>query len=370
MAHSLPETVLQFGGGRFLRGFADLFIHHANQAGQAVGSIVVVQSTVGMRAEALNRQEGRYQVLVQGIEDGKVVDRVEESASIARAIIAQESWAEVLEAARSPQIATILSNTTEAGFTLDPTDTLESSPPQSFPAKLLAVLWARFQVGLAGVTILPCELLEGNADRLKETVLGLVKAWEMPTDFRAWLETSCRWRNTLVDRIVVDASPTHPLAEKDRLLISAEPFALWVIEQEEGQKLLEHPAVLYTGDVLPYFLRKVRILNGAHTAMAPRASAKGYETVKEAMADSSLRSWLEELLFEEIVPTVMGRVEEPEAFARQVLERFQNPFLEHKIANILVYHAQKQQSRLAPTLIEFEERFGKSPKRLSEALQT
>lgn len=365
----MTETVLQFGSGRFLRGFADLFIHQANQAGKGAGGVVVVQSTANSRGDWLNAQKGRYTVLVQGVENGRTTDRAEESASIQRALVAQTDWREVLNVATSPYIKTILSNTTEAGFALCDSDTLQSAPPQAFPAKLLAVLHTRFEAGRAGVTIIPCELLEDNADRLRDILLRLSEAWSLSAEFVAWLATECRWCNSLVDRIVVDANPAHPLAEKDKLLVSAEPFALWVVEQEESaERWLEHPALLYTSDVTPYFLRKVRILNGAHTAMAPRAIAKGYETVKQAMADSEIRTWLEGLLFEEIVPTLEGRVEEPAAFAHSVLERFSNPFLEHKLANITLYHEQKQQTRLAPTREEFLARFGEQPRRLSEAL--
>lgn len=365
----MTETVLQFGSGRFLRGFADLFIHHANQTERDVGGIVVVQSTVNSRGDWLNAQNGRYNVLVQGIENWRNVDRVEESASIQRALVAQTDWEEVMKVAASSDIKVILSNTTEAGFALDASDTLQSSPPQAFPAKLLAVLHTRFEARQPGVTILPCELIEDNADRLRDILVGLSETWGLSTEFITWLTKECRWRNSLVDRIVVDANPAHPLAENDKLLISAEPFALWVIEQEEEEdRWLEHPALVYTPDVTPYFLRKVRILNGAHTAMAPRALAKGYETVKEAMMDSEIRKWLEGLLFEEIVPTMEGRVDEPEDFAYSVLERFANPFLEHKITNILLYHEQKQQTRLAPTREEFIARFGTVPRRLSDAL--
>ena len=116
---------------------------------------------------------------------------------------------------------------------------------------------------------MPCELLEDNADKLRGILLDLATRWSLPAEFVTWLTEECRWYNTLVDRIVVDASPAHPLAADDRLLITGEPFALWVIEQpENAPKWIEHPAVLYTTDVTPYFLRKVRILNGAHTAMA------------------------------------------------------------------------------------------------------
>src|SRR5437588_5261748 len=84
----LPETVLQVGSGKFLRGFADLFLHHANQQGQRVGRVVVVQTTGEGRANLLRQQGGRYHVLVRGLSGGAVIDRLEESASISRALVA------------------------------------------------------------------------------------------------------------------------------------------------------------------------------------------------------------------------------------------------------------------------------------------
>src|SRR5262245_65788399 len=107
---TLPETILQFGTGRFLRAFADLFIHQANQQGQAVGKVVLVQSTGDNRAGGLNRQGGRYHVLVRGIENGAVVDRVEPCESISRALVASSQCGEILDLARSPQPRVILSN--------------------------------------------------------------------------------------------------------------------------------------------------------------------------------------------------------------------------------------------------------------------
>src|SRR4051812_23007582 len=137
---TLPETILQFGSGKFLRGFADLFIHQANQEGQQVGRVVVVQTTGEGRANLINAQGGRYHVLVRGLAGGEVVDRVEQSASIRRALVAGRHWDEVLAAARSPGLRFVLSNTAEAGYTLDPNDRADLSPPASFPAKLVLLL--------------------------------------------------------------------------------------------------------------------------------------------------------------------------------------------------------------------------------------
>src|SRR5579875_1314086 len=365
--NSFPETILQFGAGRFLRAFADLFIHQANEQGQNVGHIIVVQSTGDERASALNRQQGRYHVAVRGYEGGAVVDRIETSASISRALVAASQWDEVRALARSPQLRIILSNTTESGYNLDPADKPTDAPPRSFPAKLLAVLRQRFEAGGSGLTIVPCELREHNADTLRGLLLHLAGDWGLADDFVAWLERECVWLNTLVDRIVVDPSADHPLRAEDALLAVCEPYALWAI-QRKATPFIQHPAVVWTPDVQPYFLRKVRILNGAHTALLIQAWPRGFKTVRDAVNDAELGPWLDRLLFEEIVPVLEGRVDGPTEFAQQVLDRFRNPFFEHQLASIAAHHAEKVQVRLRPTLQEFKAKFGRTPPLLQEVL--
>jgi tagaturonate reductase len=365
----LPETILQFGAGRFLRAFADLFLHQANQQAQPPGRVVIVQSTGDDRAGALTRQGGRYHVVVRGLENGAVVDRVETVESVSRALVAGAQWEEVRRLARSPMLRVILSNTTETGYNLDPADRPTDAPPRSFPAKLLAVLRERFEAGQPGLTIVPCELREHNADLLQGLVVQLARDWQAPEALQRWLRDECVWLNTLVDRIVTGAPREHPLLAEDAMLTVCEPYALWAIEHKaKADVFLRHPAVVWTADVTPYFLRKVRILNGAHTALLIKAWRRGFATVREAVQDADLGRWLERLLFEEIVPTLEGRVEGPAAFARQVLERFRNPFLEHRLIDIAVHHAAKVPVRLTPTREEFRTRFGRTPPLLDEVL--
>jgi tagaturonate reductase len=366
----LPETVLQFGAGKFLRAFADLFIHQANQASEPVGRVVVVQSTGAERASLLNRQRGRYHVLVRGLAGGETIDRAQESASISRALVAATEWEQVREVARSPKLRTIISNTAEAGYDLNPADRSDGSPPGSFPAKLLLLLHDRFESGQPGVTIVPCELHERNADLLQRLVIGLAESWKLAPEVARWVREECRWLNTLVDRIVTGPPKDHPLSRDDALLCLAEPFAFWAVEEKPGtEDFLQHPAVRRAADVQPFFLRKVRILNAAHTAMVHKAREHGIALVREAVADPEIRAWLDRLLFDEIVPTLEGRVEAPEEFARQTIERFQNPFLEHKFTDIAVYHDAKVKIRLVPTRAEFVEKFGRAPPLLDEAIQ-
>ena len=380
----LEETILQFGTGKFLRCFADLFVHEANTRASLagivegfplpirhppVGRVVVVQSTGSERARAFNQQEGRYHVAIRGLDAGERVDRTVEVRSVGRALAAATDWDEVLAVARSESLRAIISNTTEAGYALHPEDAPDDVPPRTFPAKLLCVLKARFEAGLPPVTILPCELLDRNGTRLVGLLLEQLERWGFSSDLRVWIEAGCLVPNTLVDRIVAAPSPGDPLAESDPLFAVAEPFALWLMDQSPDlPPLLEHPAIRVVEDLEPFHLRKVRILNGAHTALVAKARPLGLETVRGAVEDERVRPWLESLLFDEIVPTLEGRTEEPEQFARDVLERFANPFLEHRLADIALHHDVKLQTRLVPTLNEYRERFGRTPTRLGEIL--
>ncbi len=365
---TLAETVMQFGSGRFLRAFADLFIHQANVAGQGVGRVVIVQSTGDGRADGLNRQGGRYQVVVRGIEAGRVVDRVEACESVSRAVAANSQWGEVLTLARSPDLRVILSNTTEKGYDLDPGDTATSTPPRSFPAKLALVLHERWRAKLPAPVIVPCELRERQADVLKGLVVGLAKGWGLPADFVGYVEAAA-WLNTLVDRIVTGTPEGHPLLATDPMLTACEPYALFAIEKRAGvEPFLTHPAVVWTPDVMPYFLRKVRLLNGGHTALLIKAWPRGHRIVRDAVNDAELGPWLEGMLSEEVVPVLEGRVEGPAAFTREVLDRFRNPFIDHKLADIAVHHEAKVQVRLVPSRDEFVAKFGRRPARLDEVL--
>lgn len=355
--------LLQFGAGNFLRAFVDLFVSEAGDE-----KIVVVQSTGAARAEALNRAGGRYHVAIQGWQDGAAVDRTTEVRSIAKALHAETQWEEVLAAGRSAELRWIVSNTTEAGLALDPADERRlHGAPRSFPAKLLAVLLERCEAGLPGLPVVPCELIERNGERLRELVMQQAGRWSLPGGTLDWLHDGCRWVNNLVDRIVPGPPPRHALLASDPLLLSAEPFALWAVEGSGGFPL-SHPAIVETDDLSPFYLRKVRILNGAHSALVAHAMPLGLATVRECLETPAVAAWLEALLFEEIVPVLEGRVEDPAGFARTTLDRFRNPFLEHRLSAIALHHETKLQVRLRPTYEEYRSRFGREPLRLASCL--
>src|SRR4051794_8825948 len=211
---SLPETVLQFGAGNFLRAFVDLFIHEANEQGQNVGRVVVVQSTDSGRAAALNRGGASYHVLVRGRWKGQVLDNAIKVTSVSRALNARTQWDEVLKVAESPALKLAVSNTTEAGMSLDDWDqslgeTASDAAPASFPAKLVRVLQRRFERGLAGLTVMPCELVENNGNKLRDLCVEQASRWAMPATFGDYLRSRNLWLNSLVDRIVSGKPAEH-----------------------------------------------------------------------------------------------------------------------------------------------------------------
>ena len=371
MPELAKETVLQFGTGKFLRAFADLFVHELNVKGAPVGRVVVVQSTGRDRAKMFSDQDGRYHVALRGLKQGQRIDETVRVESVSRALAASEAWPDVLEVARGPSLATIVSNVTEAGYALDPEEQPTDVPPRSFSGKLLSVLKARFEAGMSGVSILPCELLDSNGERLLDLVLETARRWDLSGDVTGWIRSECSWHNTLVDRIVSAPSRDDALAATDPLFAVAEPFALWLVEgNPRAAALMDHPAIQQVDRLEPYHLRKVRILNGAHTALVAKAMPAGFEIVREAVLDPEIGSWLKRLLFDEIVPVLEGRTDDPGGFAEEVLERFANPFLDHRLADIKLHHEVKMKTRLLPTYEEFREKFGRAPRLLEEVLRT
>ena len=374
---NLPEKVLQFGAGGFLRAFADYFIDHANRRGRFNGRIVVVQSTGGSRGDTLREQEGLFTVCVQGLEKGVAVENYTVVASISRTLAAQEEWAQVLLCAANADLELVLSNTTEVGIAFDAQDALTLNPPRSFPGKLTAFLYERFKHfrGAAdkGLIIIPCELVDNNADLLREIVLQLALQWQLGEAFTQWLTQANRFCNSLVDRIVPGTPAQETLQQhgqklgyEDQLLTSAEIYSLWAIQGDDAirQRLTfvpANPPIIVTHDITPYRERKVRILNGTHTFSVPAAFLLGNRIVLDNMKHPLTSQFIERMIFDEIVPSLEVDRESASAFAREVLERWRNPFLQHKLIDITLHSTSKMRARNVPTIVRYHEKFKKAP---------
>lgn len=381
---SLPVKILQFGEGNFLRAFADWMIDILNEkAGYQSGVAVVQPISHGMVAR-LREQDGLYHHLVRGLSEGEIIDETRLISCISRCIDPFENPTQFFDEGKNEDLKIIISNTTEAGIRFDESD--RPNPGElaaTFPGKLSQLLKVRFDhfhgSPQSGLVFIPCELIDRNGDKLKEAVLNYSEIWNYPEEFVYWLENHHYFGNTLVDRIV----PGFPADEidtiqqktgyKDDLVVSSEAFHLWVIEGDS--KIAQaFPAdkvdlnVKFVEDMEPYRTRKVKILNGAHTAMVPVALLAGIETVKDAVDDAVVGQFISDILFEEIMPTIDMPESELTAFIEDVLERFRNPFIHHALKSISLNSISKFKVRVLPSLIDYFKIRQQLPKGLVLAL--
>lgn len=379
----LPEIILQFGEGNFLRGFVDWMIDKMNGQGLFNGSVVVVQPIEEGLVEVLNNQDGLYTLYLRGMQDGTIVEQKSIISSISGGINLYTDFESYIRMAGSADLRFVISNTTEAGIAYSPHDKPTDTPPSSYPGKLAVMLYRRFKTfgadPLKGLVIIPCELIDRNGDKLKETVLRLSKEWNYEQEFIHWLETSNYFLNSLVDRIVTGYPKdeaeklTEELGYNDRLLDTGEIFHLWVIEGDKrfAEELPFTRAglnVIWTDDMTPYRTRKVRILNGAHTMTVLAAYLYGLNTVKECMDDGLIRAYMEKGLYEEIIPTLDLPEHELLDFAKAVSERFANPFIRHYLLSIALNSTSKFKTRVLPSITEYVQRKGKIPQVLTFSL--
>lgn len=375
-----PIRFLQFGGGNFLRAFANWMIDELNQQTDFQGDVAVVKPTLNGNYKALREQDGLFQVWTRGYENGEIVEQVQVIRCVQQIIHPYQEWAVFLNSAIQKDIRFIISNTTEAGirFRAEPFQMDEAA--EEFPAKLTQWFYHRFQYfdGALdkGCIVLPCELIEQNGDELRNCVAQYAEHWKLPTAFQVWLDKASIFCNTLVDRIVTgypettDSDRLHP---NDKLLVEAEPYHFWAIEaNEQVQQELPFAQtnlnIVFTNDLTAYRTQKVRILNGAHTAMVPIGYLANLKTVQEAIESRAIGQLLQNLVYQEIIPTLAYPKQELEAYAQNVWDRFRNPFLNHQLIDISLNAIPKFKARLLPSLEAYVTQFGTAPEVISQAL--
>jgi tagaturonate reductase len=356
MSDSSIAPILQFGTSRFLQAHADLFISEALARGEALGQVTVVQTTDNPasteRTRALASGAG-YPVRIQGMDNGQVIDEQRWSCSIAGALNAGQDWP-LIRQAMLRDVQVVISNTGDRGYVLSDADTSArladaATAPISFPVKLLVLLHGRWHANPdAPLSLFPCELVSRNGDVLRDLISSIAREWGLDAVFIAWLHDHCRWANSLVDRIV--SQPIEPVGA------IAEPYALWAIEEQAGLVLpCAHPAIVVTDQLDHYEHFKLFMLNLGHTWLAERwreDARPADETVHQAMNDPALREGLENLWEQEVLPVFAAQGHEAQArdYLASVRDRFLNPFLQHRIADIAQNHEEKKRRRFLPVV--------------------
>ncbi len=367
-----PERVLQFGEGNFLRAFVDTFIDEMNEKAGFNSKVVLVQPIAPGLAGMINDQEGLYTTILRGSHEGKTVNQKRVVSSVSRCLNPYEDYKAVMDCAKNPDLRFLVSNTTEAGIAFDPDCRMEDEPPTSFPAKLTAFLYERYRLGGKGFIILSCELIDYNGAKLRECVEKYIELWELEKPFLDWVVSENIFCSTLVDRIVTgyprEEADTlcEELGYKDNLLVTAEPFGLWVIEGPASiaQELPFEKAglpIMVVDDHTPYKQRKVRILNGAHTSLVMAAYLAGKDIVRDCMEDKVIGEFSRKTIHEEIIPTLDLPKEELSQFADAVKQRFDNPFIDHSLLSICLNSTAKWKARVMPSLLQYHKRTGKLP---------
>lgn len=379
---NVPERkikIMQFGEGNFLRAFVEWILQDLNDKGAIDANVVLVQPMPFGRVKELADQDGLYTLRLEGIDGGKKVKNSQVINVVGDCLNPFADYEKFLAYGESEELQIIISNTTEAGIAVDPTDTDFSVCPKSYPGKLLALLKARYDrfngAMDKGLAIIPCELIDNNGDELKRCINELAEINKMDKKFVEWLNTANHFTSTLVDRIV----PGYPKNEIEEIqketgyidnnVVKGEIFHLWVLKKEAHvQKVLPADStglnVIFADDIKPYKQRKVKILNGSHTAMVPVAYLCGIDTVGEAVNDPVIGKFVRDFVFEEVNPTIALPQDQMIAFANSVIERYQNPFIRHELMSIALNSTTKFKTRLLPTLTDYVKIKGTLPRHL------
>lgn len=386
---AMPERIIQFGEGNFLRAFVDWIIYNMDQKTDFNSSVVVVQPIERGMVDWLNGQDCLYHVNLQGKENGAPVNTLTRIDVISRALNPYTQNQAFMALAEQPEMRFVISNTTEAGIAFDPACKLGDAPAASYPGKLVQLLFHRYQYfngdPTKGMIIMPCELIFLNGHHLKECIYQYIELWknDLGKDyegFKAWFTNHCYVCATLVDRIV-PGFPRDTINEiqqkicfKDNLVVKAENFHLWVIEKAENmtveQMREEFPAekaglhVLITDNEKPYHARKVTLLNGPHTVLSPVAFLSGVNIVRDACEHPVIGSYIHKVQFDELMQTLDLPIDECKQFANDVLERFENPFVDHQVTSIMLNSFPKYETRDLPGVKTYLKRKGKLPEGL------
>ena len=371
-----PIKVVQFGEGNFLRGFVDYMIDIANEQGKFDGDIVLIKPIEFGNLDMFHKQDCQYTVSLRGNVNGeaKIINRI--VTSVADAVDTYNEYDKYMGLAEIDTLRFVVSNTTEAGIVYDDTDKFELEPPKTFPGKLTKFLYHRFETFKGdmskGLVMLPVELIDDNGIMLKKCVMQLIELWGLGDEFKKWVDEACVFTSTLVDRIITgypratEQEEWEKLGYEDHIMVTGEPFALWVIESAKDiSKEFPLPdaglPVIFTDNQKPYKQRKVRILNGAHTSFVLASYLCGNDIVRQSMQDDDIRNFMLKTIYDEVIPTLSLPEEELKQFAGEVVNRFNNPYVDHALLAISLNSVSKWRARCMPSFLGYIEKEGKLP---------
>ena len=346
--------IVHFGLGAFTRAHQAWYTDRAIETDGGdclIAGISLRSPTVG---EQLNPQDGLY-TLAEKSGEGT---RLRVIGSVAEVIVAPQDPARIKALLAAPATRIVTFTVTEKGYCRRADGGLDLTLAQGGFYPLLAEAFAaRKAAEIGGLTLLSCDNLAYNGHQLKG-LMGDYLAAHHP-ELIDWVAAHCTFPCSMVDRIVpatteVDRAEVEGLLGlRDEGVVMTEPFSQWVIEDNFAgpRPAWEAVGAQIVADVAPYETAKLRMLNGAHSALAYCGLAAGHTYVHQAVADPALRALVLRLMLEEAAPTIPAPADmDLAAYAQALIERFDNPALNHRLIQIAMDGSQKIPQRWLATL--------------------
>ncbi|WP_033074465.1 mannitol dehydrogenase family protein [Sphingopyxis sp. MWB1] len=359
--------IVHMGIGAFHRAHQAVYTDDAMGAGDKGWGITGVSLRSGDVAAQLDPQDGLYTVSTRSA-DGTDLRLI---GAVRRVLVAGETPQAVIDAISSPATHIISFTVTEKGYLRAPDGSLDLAAARGASSLYRFVgagLAARHAAGLSGLTLLSCDNLANNGAVLRALMRDYLAA-EHP-DLLDWFERECRCPATMIDRIVpattdADRDATQAvLGARDEGAVVTEAFSQWVIEDDFAgpRPRWEDVGAQLVADVAPYETAKLRMLNGAHSALAYIGLGRGHAYVHQAVADPTIRPLIDRLMREEAAPTIDAAPgQDLAAYAGALMRRFANPALDHRLIQIAMDGSQKIPQRWLETLAWHQKRGQRCP---------
>ncbi len=346
--------IVHFGIGAFHRAHQAIYTDDAMNAGDRNWGIRGVSLRSAAVAKQLNPQDGLYTVTARA-GDSETMRLI---GAVQNVIVAQEHAERVIADLASSATSIASFTVTEKGYCRRPDGNLDhASAARSFYPFLASGLRRRKDAGLGGLTLLSCDNLTRNGDQLQRLMSEYLAA--CAPALQAWFERECTCPSTMVDRIVPamtdgnrDAVETA-IGVRDEAAIITEPFSQWVIEDKFAapRPRWEAGGALFTNDVQAYEAAKLRMLNGAHSALAYIGLAHGHDYVHQAIGDPLIRPLIDQLIRREAAPSLSAASgQDLDDYANRIIARFANPAIHHRLVQIAMDGSQKIPQRWLETL--------------------
>ena len=362
-----PVRIVHLGVGAFHRAHQAWYTARASDAGE--WGIAAFTGRSPDIAHRLAEQDGLYTL----IERGAHGDRFEVVESIVRAEPGSNVDA-LVALVSSPDVAIVTLTITEAGYRLGDDDQpdrqdpavaadlanlhrrigggSDAVPPTTVLGKLVLGLDRRRRSGGGPLAIVSCDNVPNNGGRLGRGLLGFARG--VSPELEEWMAQQVSFVDTSVDRITprtTESDRVEVLKKTDRCdraPVVTEPFSDWVLSGEfpAGRPAWETAGARFVDDIEPWERRKLWLLNGAHTLLAAAGPLLGHTTVAEAIDDGRCRQAVE-LLWADAGRHLPDGLDLAD-YRRALVDRFQNPRIEHRLEQIASDSLRKLRLRIAP----------------------